>query len=207
MKEYSNYIFDFDGTLFNTYNSLIGVYQDGFAKVGKYVSAEEAAVFMHESLFDSCKRKQLNQNETVQVVKTINIVIDEPKHLDKIEIYSDTKEIIETLYKNGKNLMIFSNNTKEHILLVLKKFNLDKYFSNIVGASLKRKPKPYPDGIIEICNSLKSCPKDSFVYIGDSLQDTICAENAKINGILIDRNNDHEDYKKTKISTLYELLK
>ena len=47
--------------------------------------------------------------------------------------------------------------------------------------------------------------KNECIYIGDSLQDVACAENAEIDGILIDRKGEYADYSGKKILSLKEL--
>ncbi len=207
MKDYKLYLFDFDGTLFDSYFSLIGVYQDGFASIGQTCTAEEAAIYMHESLFDTCKKRGLNHEDMIKVVEATNRAIDFPKHLKEIKIYQDSKPAIETLFAKGKDLAIVSGNSEKHIRLTLKEFGMEKYFSTIVGASIDRRPKPFPDPLLDAMKSYPRIAPSDIVYVGDSLQDPECAKNAGIDGILIERNKEYVTYQGRKITTLEELLK
>jgi len=207
MKDYKLYLFDFDGTLFDSYFSLIGVYQDGFASIGQTCTPEEAAVYMHESLFDTCKNRGLNHEDMMKVVEETNRALDFPKHLKEIKIYQDAKPTIEALFEKGKELAIVSGNSEKHIRLTLKEFGMEQYFSTIVGASIDRRPKPFPDPLLDAMRSYPTIALSDIVYIGDSLQDPECAKNALVDGILIERNKEYSTYKGTKISTLEELLK
>ena len=47
MKSYDVYLFDFDGTLFDTLDSLVGVYKTALRSVGYDCTKEDAAKYMH----------------------------------------------------------------------------------------------------------------------------------------------------------------
>lgn len=207
MKNYKIVLFDFDGTLVNSFRSLIGVYQDAFATIGQTVSPEEAAIYMHESLVDTCKGRGLGQEETMKVIMAAQEAVDSPKHLKELELYDETKNVIESLYSQGKQLSIVSGNSPKHIRLALKQFGMEKYFSFVVGASASSRPKPFPDPILEVLKSYESYSPSEVVYIGDSLQDSQCAKNARVDGILLERNHEYPTYEGTKISSLSDLLK
>lgn len=206
MRDYDIYIFDFDGTLVNSYPSLIGVYKEAFAKVGQEVSKEEVAIYMHEALTDTCKRRNMTVEETKKVIIACEEILDYPEHLSKIFIYDDVVSTIEALAKKGKKIAIVSGNTSKHIHLTLQRMGIDNYFSVVEGSKANRKPKPYPDVLWDTLKEIKASKEEKAVYIGDSLQDPECAFNAGIDGILLERNKEYPDYKNTKIESLSELL-
>lgn len=206
MKEYDVYLFDFDGTLFDSYPSLIGVYQAGFATVNEEVTEEDAAIFMHEALVDSCARRNLSKEDTLKVISTVDKAIDEPEHLAKIAIYDDTDDTIKELHRLGKKMTIVSGNSENHIRLVLKQYKLEDYFDSVIGASSSRRPKPYADPILDAIIPYKNVSKNRILYIGDSLQDPLTASNAGVEGVLLDRKGEYSSFEGKKIKSLTEIL-
>ena len=55
-------------------------------------------------------------------------------------------------------------------------------FGSILGADEVPKPKPYPDGLYQICKELNVSPKDC-VYIGDATSDGMAAKAAGMDAI------------------------
>ncbi len=208
MKQYEAYLLDFDGTLFNTYDSLVGVYQYSFAKIGEVCTPEQTALYMHMSLSECCDYRGMNDPaKRAALFVAVYSALDFPKFLDQIKIYPDVKPLLEGLKAQGKTMAIVSGNTPKHIGLILNKFGLASYFQVIVGADSNRRPKPFADPILAALGELPSLRKDQVVYIGDSLQDPETAKNAGIDGVLIERNHEYPDDENTKITTLIELLK
>lgn len=206
MKEYDIYLFDFDGTLVNSYPSLIGVYQEGFAAVGQSVSAEQAAEYMHEALVDTCAHRGLNHADTLKVLAATDKAIDKPEHLKEILIYEDSVPTIKELAKRGKKIAVVSGNSPEHIRIVLKMMGIEDCFYDVIGASMERRPKPFADPILAAIKDYPNVSKDKIVYIGDSLQDPVTAKNAEVEGILLERQKEYPTYSETKITSLKELL-
>jgi HAD superfamily hydrolase (TIGR01549 family) len=206
MKQYQAYLFDFDGTLFNTLASLISVYEKGLAAVGQTCTPAEAAEYIHISLEEMGRRRGLNEADRLKVIEAVDKVIDEPDSLAKVVIYDDVAKTIGNLLKEHKIVAIVSGNNVPHIENVLARFGLEDLFSFIVGASLARKPKPSGDPIFAARSLLPNLNPSSICYIGDSLQDPLTARNGGVDGILLERNGEYKDYEGVKIKSLLELL-
>lgn len=199
---------DFDGTLFDTYQSLIGVYRHSFGTIGEICTPEQTAFYMHMSLSECCDYRGLNDPaKRAALFTAIYASLDFPKFLDEIKIFPDVKPLLEGLKAQNKIMAVVSGNTPKHIDLVLNKFGLSSYFSVIIGADPNRRPKPFADPILAALREIPSLRKDQVVYVGDSLQDPEAAKNAEIDGVLLQRNHEYPDYEDPKITLLTELLK
>lgn len=199
-------IFDFDGTLFDSYRALVPVYQEAFHVIGEECTKEQVADYIHVSLQKVIEERKIMPPHLAPFVRTIIAALDYPKNIELTDIFPETKETLDKLKEQGYTLAIMTGNSVLHISKVLKMFDVEKDFAILVGNDIIEKPKPYPDGLLFTLEKL-NCPKEQAVYVGDSLNDMLAAENAGIKGILIDRKNEYPSYHKTKISSLSFLLK
>ena len=207
MKDYQAYLLDFDGTLFDTYESLTYVYHYAFEKIGYDCTREQAAVFMHISLEETLNRVGIFDPAPRQIVMAgVQEAIDLPENIARIAIYDDVIPTVKALGDSGKAVAVVSGNNERHIQLVLERFGLAKNFAFVVGYSPLRRPKPSGDPIQEASRLLPSIPLSDLVYVGDSLQDPVAAKNGGIAGILLERKHEYPDYSETKISSLSSLL-
>ena len=124
------------------------------------------------------------------------------------EIYGDTAEILKLLKANKKTVGIVTSNAKDHVIDVLKRFDLVDYFDVIVGNKEASTPKPSPEPILKALELLRIKDKNKVVYIGDSLNDALAAKNAKIKPILLDRLNEFRHIEEYEvISSLEDIVR
>lgn len=207
MKEFKAYLFDFDGTLFDTLDSLVYVYDAAMKVFGFHCNKALAAHFMHMSLRDTCKELGITKEEDVlRFFALIAQALDYPENVERIRCYDDVRPTLDALREQGKALGIVSGNTVPHIHLVLEKTGLSSYFPFVVGSSPERKPKPSGDPIFYARSFLGNLSPEEILYVGDSLQDPETAINGGVVPLLLDRNNEYRDYPGNKIARLSELL-
>jgi phosphoglycolate phosphatase-like HAD superfamily hydrolase len=207
MKDYQAYFFDFDGTLFDSYHSLIGVYGYAFKKIGRDCTPEQAGIYMHMSLSETCDYLSIqNVDERKIFFQAVHDALDFPEYVAQITIFPDAIPTLRSLQKRGKLCGVVSGNTEKHIGLVLSQFHLNDLLSFAVGNSPYRQPKPSGDPIFEAQKHCPGIPHSAMVYIGDSLQDPETAHNGGVDGILLERRHEYPNYSGEKISTLSALL-
>jgi len=204
--QFDTYLFDFDGTLFDTRESLVPVFQAGYAVVGRPVTAEEASRWMHLNLYQSLKDSGIAKEDYPIVIRAIIDSLDLPESLELIKPFEETMEVLRALHQQGKRLGIVSNNGSQHIRLVLETLGVDVPFDCIVGSDMFQNGKPHREPIDLALKLLGEESRDSIVYVGDSLQDAECGQNAEISGILVDREDLHPDFVGTRIHSLKDLL-
>ena len=205
--QFDVYLFDFDGTLVDSRESLVPVFRAGYSVVGREVSEEECSRWMHINLRQSLEDSGIPEEQYETVVKAIIASLDLPESLALIRLYGDTLRVVRELKARGKRLGIVSNNGSAHIRNALRVLNVEEdLFDCVVGSDMFQNGKPSAEPIelaLEILGEKKS---KAVVYVGDSLQDPECAENADVSGILVDRENVHPDYGGIRIPSLKELL-
>ena len=205
-SQFDGFLFDFDGTIFDTHASLVGCYQAGFAAVGLPCTPEDVAREMHYALVQTCARYNLDETQSNTLIHVLRQHTDDPELLDLVKAFPETLEVIMALKKQGKKVAIVSGNGEPHIRGLLKRFDCEDWFEFVVGRSPDRQPKPSPDPINAAMMLWPELNRDKVIYVGDSLQDPETAHNAGIHSVLIDRRGEFSDYKGDKIANLRELL-
>ena len=207
MREYDTYIFDFDGTVCDSKESIYQVFEDCFAAVGIYgITHEQSEEYMHHSLEATAQMNGIEGDRYQTFLDACIKSLDRRETIERSKTYDDVLETLEILKKRGKTLAIVSGNTVKHIQDVIDFLKWPDYFSALMGSDIYDRPKPNKEPICR-CLELLGKPADERVcYIGDSLQDPLTASNAGIDGILLDRENEYPEYAGTKIKSLKDIL-
>lgn len=208
MKQtYDLCIFDFDGTLFDTRDSMPIIFQKSLEEIGREITPELAKDLMHYSLVDSFKILHIDsEEEQWKVYFAVLKWLDAPEVLALTKPFPEAKTVLETLEGEGKRIAIVSSNTEKHIRLALEAHHLEKYGEIVIGAKEGRKTKPNPDPLLDCLAAAHHDDKSTAVYIGDSLQDMECARRAGVDGILVERYGEYSSYNGEKIDNLLDLL-
>ena len=164
MTQFSVYLFDFDGTLFDTKISLRKVYRDSFAAVGIFdITDEECAEFMHHSLLQTMQMRNIEPKDYQTFSDVCIRSLDEPETVAANIPFPETIEVLSKLRKQGKRLAAASGNTSKHIHLVLDHHQLDFGFETVVGSDMFRHGKPAPDIFLLAAQKAGADPKKSIV--------------------------------------------
>ena len=207
MKQYRIYIFDFDGTLCDTKESLYQVFEDCFAAVGIYgITHAECEEFMHHTLLQASRMKGVPEEQFPTFLDACIKSIDRRETIEKSKAFPETVEVLQNLEKSCKTLAVCSGNTTKHIQEVMEFLGWEFKFSNFMGSDIYKNGKPSPEPLLMCLAQLGEQPGADVVYVGDSLQDMEAAKAAHIDGILIDRENAYPDYVGIKISSLKDIL-
>ncbi len=204
--QFDAFLFDFDGTIFDTHASLVGTYRRGFEAIGLPCTPEDVAREMHYALVQTCAHYNLSEEESNTLIQTIRANTDNPEFLALVKIFPETVEVIRSLKEKGKRVAIMSGNGEPHIRGLLQKFGVESLFEFVVGRSPDRRPKPSGDPVEAAMAYWPDINRDKVVYVGDSLQDPETAHNGGIHAILIDRKGEFPAYEGEKITDLRELL-
>lgn len=170
---FKNYIFDIDGTLLNTYE----VAYKAKAKVLK-----EYNIPFDKKMFDigfaSTSEKSLellgvdlNTKQGQDILKKESIYYNE--FAKEIEMFDNALEVIKYL-KNNHNLAIVTSRNKDEVYNEPKLNELLPYFDYVITASDVKSPKPDKESL-EVLFKQSNWKKDESIFIGDSNNDSMCA--------------------------------
>ena len=168
-------IFDFDGTLVDTSESIIEAYRECFRVYSKEELFTEEIKnevlgpalrdlfpkyfpgYDYDTVYATYKAKQ----------KEVSVKSNHPT--------ANAVETLKKLHEDGYKIGIVSTRTKEGIEEILKDFEMDGYVDDICGLKDVTNLKPNPEGIIMLINKNK-WNKDC-IMVGDSVMDIMCGEN------------------------------
>ena len=207
MDNYEVLLFDFDGTLFDTLDSSIYVFEEAYRRMGVSIDRSSVLRLTREPISSSYKRIMGNMDNFDKFIEYINELVFSDKVTNMAVIYQDTKTIIKYLKDNKMIIGIVTSNAKDHLLDVLKRFGLENSFDVIVGNREASTPKPSPIPILKALELLDYKDKEKVVYIGDALNDALAAVNAGVKPILLDRLHEFGELMDYKIiNSLNEII-
>ena len=174
-------IFDLDGTLVDTYPVIRKTLIEVFSKHLSNFRYDEELLksFFGPTLHYSFSKLTNNDEEQTQFLIDEYRKINKVYYENEIELFPGVINTLEELSKKH-TLAILSNRIQDLVDIGLKATKIDKYFKVILGIDSMKRPKPYPDGIIQILNHYKD---KKAVFIGDATTDIISAKSAGIIGI------------------------
>ena len=82
MQKFQLYLFDFDGTLFDTLESLYPTFRYGFDAIGVTVTDEEIEEFTHHSLQEAVKMKGLKKEDVPLFAQKIIEALDFDEYIN-----------------------------------------------------------------------------------------------------------------------------
>ena len=176
-------IFDFDGTLFDTSDSIAHVVNFTLQKFNKK-ELDKETIWTYtgdglkktiERAFKDCDKVTIEEAYKVAIAYYSSHAADFVVPIDNV---------IEFIQKNTKKKVILSNKPIQPLIEILEKFNVSKYFDAVYGYESTEYVKPDPR-TIEIILEKFDMKKEEAVLIGDADQDILTAANAGIKCFII----------------------
>ena len=208
MEKYNLYLFDFDGTLFDTLPSSKYVFKKAYEKIGISLNEDDVLGFTREPIPDSYERIGAPKEQWRVFINYIEQYVNSQESINLTGIYDDTYDTIIDLRMQEADLGIVTSNNIPHVREILKKFDMQKdFFQVLVGNREAPNPKPSPEPILKALEMINyQGDKKDVCYVGDSLNDCLSAINAGIVPILLDRDDEYQGVPYKRIKSLSELL-
>lgn len=206
------FIFDFDGTLFNTIEQLVYNMNQALHLHGYPVltlDEYKLAVGGNVNQVISNVLGSYSSPENIEKVKKTYLEIVEDYEDTLTQPFEDIEEILRYLQENNIQLAINSNRYTYSIKSYVDKFLNNINFIDIQGHEPPNPSKPDAYGINQILQKT-NIDKEDVVYVGDSPTDIQTAKNAGIDCVIVtwgyaDYNLFDDDYVLKTISKPYEL--
>lgn len=176
-------LFDFDGTVMDTTDVIIGSWQHTFMTFeGKERPVEEIIKTFGEILAHTMKNvlPDVDTEEAIDTYRSYH----RDNFGDRISVFEGMTELLAELkrqnYKTGLVTSRLSGTTWEG----LHKYNLADFFDVVVSCDDTDKHKPDPTPVYIALERLVSKPENA-IMLGDTKFDILCARNAGVRSVLV----------------------
>ena len=214
MKKISLIVYDFDGTLVDTFADIAGSVNLALTEMGlnpldKKTIRGNIGSGMFNLMTRSLMKSGCNDIET-----SVLLFQKHYSHhlLDQTNFYPNGKEIVEYFF--DKKNAILSNKPISFIEKILKALSFSKPFDSIIGGDSLDVKKPDPKGLLLMMNKF-SCSPENTLMVGDSAIDIETGKHAGVItcgvtyglGNLDSLTNSNPDYLIDNLSQLKSLFK
>ncbi len=187
-------IFDVDGVIVHpAFSVFIEAREEIIRFLSKYGIRISVDSPFFKKVYDAL-RKKFNDTEKAWKIylKASEIATEyELRALKNAAIEEKAREVISKLNKMGYIIAIYSLSGRKYVQEVVSKLELWSEIELIITRE-DAKPKPYPDGLLRICEKLNAKPQEC-IYVGDHYLDAEAARNAGCHAIILknkkNRNN------------------
>ncbi len=181
MKKYEIIAFDLDGTLTNPERGLIASFKYAHEKMGIAYESEAALKrFIGPSLYDEWQKCYgISAEKSSEMLLVFREFFSVFGWWDN-EVYEGIPELLSDLKRAGFRLAVATSKPEHFAKRILKKFDLEKYFEFIGGASSDKTRDKKHEVLEYVLDSLGSPERERVIIVGDRKYD---AEGATVAGI------------------------
>ncbi len=175
MQKNCTLIFDFDGTIADTFTPTVEILAQDFRKWGDRFNKVETIKDM----------RAMSISEVIQTIpggwwKFLYLLFKAKRQLKKnlaqIEAYPGIVYALRTLHQQGYPLFIVTSNNRRFVKTFLRRYNLDQIFTDIIPTKgLFNKKKTLEKLILKKNLSLKNT-----FYVGDEIRDIVASHQANL---------------------------
>lgn len=174
--KYKQIVFDIDGTLIDNEKAILYSLQRVMQEMEeKKFSFEELKFALGIPGEDALER--LNTKNIPAVMKRWVELLQEYGHM--VSVHTGIEELLETLSEKGYRLGLVSSRPRKLMEEDFDKYKISKYFEIRVCADDTTTHKPTAEPLLKYME-LAGANQSEILYIGDSIHDSMCAQNAGV---------------------------
>jgi len=170
-------VFDFDGTLVSSHETIYKTTLYALEKVGINQEIPEELFYrkigLHfENIFQDFGFSVPNFEEFIKIYKSNYF-----SYLSSSLVYDGVCEILALLNQKKIKTALLTTKGQDQAELLLNHFGLSDYFTYVMGRRPGIAHKPSPEPLLKICEELSIEPNRSLI-VGDTEMDIICGKEA-----------------------------
>lgn len=202
---FNTFIWDFDGTLFDTYPMIVQGYLQALKEYHIDSTKEEVYQILKE--YSSAKIAEKYQLDFAELSKKAKVY--EEKSAYEPQSFTGTKDVLSFIVAKDKINMILSHRRQASTQALLKKEQLADLVTEVVGPENNFPRKPDPTSLNYLLKQYGLDPKKT-VMIGDRALDVNAGKNAGVATIFFD--NEHlltdiqADYRVTSMKEIEKFV-
>ena len=180
--KYIHYIWDFDGTLFDSYPHVLSSMQKVLAE--ENITCDPTELWRHLLVNFGEGRKYAGLSpESYKRFTEYQYRMGEDEIEPKVIPFDGMRDLLADIVKNGGRNYLYTHRNKTS-LAYLDQFGMTEFFADAVTSEEHFPSKPAPDAVLAIIERNHLDPAEC-VMVGDRLIDGMSGINAGIAGVLI----------------------
>ncbi|WP_395167642.1 HAD family hydrolase [Francisella salimarina] len=183
-------IFDFDGTICDTKDSILNITDLTYKSLNKNISKD----LIKDTLKLGCSLEKTFSkiNTSLNLDFDIDFLVKIYRNLYNnngykyINVYEGITALLDFLKKKDVTILVLSNKGSESIEKILKYNKIDRYIDEVIGADSCKYNKPNPKLISEVISAkYPNIEKEKTFIIGDTLTDIKFAKNCSLKSCFV----------------------
>jgi HAD superfamily hydrolase (TIGR01549 family) len=201
-RMFKHIIWDFDGTLFDTYPVMATVFKEMLEEKGYQEDLEEILTYMKVSMLYALKHYENRYPISKAFLEEYELRRRE-KELSLCKPYAEIENICRSIHTSGKCNYLYTHRGASAITL-LNDYNLYEYFTDFITSQQKFERKPSPDAINYLIHKY-NMNKQEAIMIGDRDLDILAGKNAGIQACFFSENGEISQFADYSINNLSQL--
>ncbi len=169
MNKFSAVLFDFDGTLVETHDYILGAYNHALASIGKQPIDLEFLSRWAGVPLDSVFRKNGFSEEDVEAL-TQSFYEFQKANLHLVKAFPESKAVLAELEKRGVKVGLVTARKTRSTKMMLEHTGLGDFVRELIAPDNFAKNKPSPEPFLE-CARLLGLPAGKCLVVGDGCAD------------------------------------
>lgn len=203
LKKQKALLFDFDGTLVNSQPIIEEFMNSLYEKYNITLAKEEKYVTNGMSIKDFAR--WLSEHKHIQL-SSKDITVTDPNYLERIQLFPEARAALAQLKAQGFQLALVTNSPRAYVNWLLRKYNLESYFSTTITVDESLVSKPDPTMLRMAAENLR-IPVYECIMIDDNPPGIEAGNSLGMTTIRIGEKKEKANYALTTVSAVPALIK